>query len=86
MFTLVTIMNITIRDVNPRFWREMKVQAVKEGVAVGQALNLALENWLTQIKQKPAKKKKSFWELAPYSYEGVDAGKLSTKIDEVLYG
>ena len=80
-------MNITIRDVNPRFWRELKVEAVKEGLTIGKALNLALERWLHEYKNKRSKiKTKSFWDLKPFKYEGEDAGKLSVKVDEVLYG
>ena len=80
-------MNITIRDVNPRFWRELKVEAVKEGLTIGKALNLALERWLHDYKNKRTKKvTKSFWDLKPFKYEGEDAGKLSIKVDEVLYG
>ena len=80
-------MNITIRDVNPRFWRELKVEAVKEGLTIGKALNLALERWLHEYKNKRSKiRTKSFWDLKPFKYEGEDAGKLSVKVDEVLYG
>ena len=80
-------MNITIRDVNPRFWRELKVEAVKEGLTVGKALNMALERWLHEYKNKRSKiRTKSFWGLKPFKYEGEDAGKLSIKVDEVLYG
>ncbi|MBI3027058.1 hypothetical protein HYY70_03005 [Candidatus Woesearchaeota archaeon] len=80
-------MNITIRDVNPRYWRELKVEAVKEGLTIGEAINIALEKWLHEYKNKEIKKRaKSFWDLKPFRYGGKDAGGLSTKIDEVLYG
>jgi hypothetical protein len=79
-------MNITIRGVNPRFWRELKVEAVKEGLTAGEAVNIALEKWLRECKIKEKKRAKSFWDLKPFNYEGEDAGKLSMKIDEVLYG
>lgn len=76
-------MNITIRDVNPHFWREVKIKAVKEGVTRGQAINLALNHWL---QEKTQKKQKSFLELEPFDYKGEDAKELSMKVDEVLYG
>ncbi len=80
-------MNITIRNVNPRFWRELKIEAVREGLTIGKALNLAIERWLNEYKNKRGKKKiKSFWDLEPFRYEGKDATKLSTKVDELLYG
>ena len=37
-------------------------------------------------KRKHKKKTKSFWDLRPFEYKGKDSGKLSAKIDEVIYG
>jgi len=79
-------MNITIREVNPRFWKELKVEAVKGGITIGEALNLAIENWLNNYKKREKKKTKSFWDLMPFKFEGKDAGHLSEKVDEVVYG
>ena len=87
MFTLVTIMNITIRDINPRFWKELRIEAVKEGMTAGQAVNLAIDKWLREYKNSgTAKKTASFWDLKPFKLEGKDSGILSTKVDEVIYG
>ena len=85
MFTYMTKL-ITVRDVNPSLWRELKVEAVKEGLTIGGAMNLALERWLHDKETKKTKKGKSFWDLKPFKFEGKDAGFLSTKVDEVLYG
>ena len=85
MFTLVTKMNITIRDINPRFWRELKVEAVKEGLTIGVAVNLALEKWLQEHRKKRKINAKNFWDLKPVKFEGKDAEQLSMKVDEVLY-
>jgi hypothetical protein len=79
-------MNITIRDINPRFWRELKVKAVREGMTIGEAVNVAIEKWLSEYKEKESKKTKSFWDLKPFKFEGKDAGQLSTKVDEIVYG
>lgn len=80
-------MNITIRDVNLRYWRELKIEAVREGLTLGEAINLALENWLQDHKSKSNKKSaKSFWDLKPVDFKGKDAEHLSTKVDEVVYG
>lgn len=80
-------MNITIRDVNPRFWRELKVEAVKEGLTIGEAINLALERWLHEYRNKQDRKKiKSFWDLKPFKFEEEGAEHLSSKVDEVVYG
>ncbi|GEM_PF-4501127 len=80
-------MNITVRDVNPHFWRELKIEAVKEGLTIGQTMNLALENWFRHHKGKKADKKaKSFWDIEPVVLDKKDAKNLSTMVDKVLYG
>ncbi len=79
-------MNITIRDINPRFWRELKVEAVKEGLTIGQTVNLALDKWLREYRHNEKRKAKSFWDLRPITLAGKEAEKLSTQVDEVLYG
>lgn len=80
-------MNITIRGVNPGFWRGLKVEAVRGGMTIGQAVNIALERWLHEHKSgRNGKKSKSFWSLKPVTMKGKDAAHLSAKVDEVLYG
>jgi ABC-type polysaccharide/polyol phosphate transport system ATPase subunit len=80
-------MNTTIRAVNPGLWKELKVEAVMEGLTIGEAVNHALEKWLHEHKKKAYRKKhKSFWDLEPIKFKGKDAKKLSMKIDKVLYG
>ena len=79
-------MNITIRDVNPRYWRELKVEAVKDGLTIGEAINLALERWLQEYKNiRKTKSAKSFWDLKPVKHKGKNFSRLSTMVDEVLY-
>jgi hypothetical protein len=77
-------MNITIRGINPKYWKEIRVKAVSEGIPTGEAVNLALKRWLETKKEK--KKQKSFLELEPFDYKTEDATKLSSQVDEVLYG
>ena len=84
MFTYMTKL-ITARDVSPNLWRELKVEAVKEGLTMGEAINLALEKWLHEHKNKK-KISKSFLDLEPLEFKGEDAKYLSTKVDEILYG
>ena len=80
-------MNITIRGINSRLWREAKSESVKEGLTMGQTVNIALEKFLKEHKSKKQDKKtKSFWDVNPYKFEGRDSGNLSIKIDEVVYG
>lgn len=79
-------MNITIRDIKPSLWRELKMETVKEGMTIGQAINLALENWIGEHRKGlGGHKMKSFWDLKPVKYEGKDAIHLSMKVDETLY-
>lgn len=78
---------ITIRSVNRGLWRELKVEAVKEGVTLGEALNTALQNWLQERKNAgKGSKSKSFWSLKPIRFEGADKEKISTLVDKTLYG
>ena len=80
-------MNITIRDVNPQYWKELKIEAVREGITVGQALNIALDKWLSSYKnKKEEKKKRSFWDMKPLEFEGQNSTQFSRTVDEVLYG
>jgi hypothetical protein len=81
-------MNITIRGINPKFWRQVRVKAVEQGMATGEAVNLALKRWIETKEEEKRKKKqkKSFWDLEPFEYKGEDAGKLSSKVDEIIYG
>ena len=72
---------------NRNLWRELKVEAVKEGLTVGEATNLALEKWLHENRNNGRKRNhKSFWDLEPIAFEGKDAKELSRKVDEILYG
>ena len=78
---------VTVRAVNRGLWRELKVKAVKEGMTLGEAVNLALQKWLHEQKEANAGgKRKSFWNLKPFKFEGAGKEKLSTIVDETLYG
>lgn len=78
---------ITVRSVNRDLWRELKVAAVKEGMTLGETINLALQKWLQERKEANiGSKRKSFWNLKPIKFEGADKKKLSTLVDDTLYG
>lgn len=78
---------ITVRSVNSDLWRELKVAAVKEGMTLGETVNLALQKWLHERKDAGrGGKRKSFWSLKPIRFEGAGKEKLSTLVDETLYG
>lgn len=71
---------VSIRDVDVGLFRDFKAKAVKEGLNVGKALNMAMNQWLMQNKYR-----NNFLKLKP-----VDLGKgtenLSQDIDKILYG
>ncbi|MBI5037026.1 hypothetical protein HZC09_06830, partial [Candidatus Micrarchaeota archaeon] len=48
-------MNISIRGVDAKLFKEFKANAAKDGTGMGTALNVAISNWLAS---KKAKKKK----------------------------
>lgn len=78
---------ITVRSVNKDLWRELKITAVKEGITLGEAMNLALQKWLQEKKYAcRSGKRKSFWSMKPIKFEGADKEKLSELVDETLYG
>ena len=81
---------VTVRAVNRGLWKELKVTAVKEGMTLGEAVNLALQKWLQERKGAgKAGRRKSFWSLKPIKFEGAEKGelkKLSALVDETLYG
>jgi hypothetical protein len=40
--------NIHVRDVDTATWRELRAEAVRRGVPVGQLLSQAIREWLAQ--------------------------------------
>ncbi len=77
-------MNITIRGVDTKVFREFKAEAVKEGAKLGNAFTKAMKFWLDK-KGKEKHGKKSLLELKPFDW-GTGTEKSSVKIDETLYG
>lgn len=78
---------VTVRSVNRGLWRELKVAAVREGITLGEAMNSALQRWLHEQKARTMSgKRKSFWNLQPIKFMGADKKKLSTLVDDTLYG
>lgn len=80
-------MDVTIRNVNADFWRDFKATAIKEGLAVGEAINLALKKFMTEtVEKKKTKKHVEIWDLKPVKFKGPDAAHISENVDEILYG
>jgi hypothetical protein len=79
--------DVTIRNVNPEFWRGFKASAVKEGLSVGEAINLALKKFTTETEtKKTTKKHKEIWDLEPVDFNVPDAEHFSQNVDKLLYG
>ena len=73
-------MQVSVKDVDEKVFREFKGEAVKEGLKVGQALNVAMMYWVWQ-REKPMKKLQDF--------KPIRLGKphrTSEEIDDILYG
>ncbi len=74
-------MQLSVRDVDKKVFREFKAQAVREGMPVGKALSLAMVFWMGQ-NAKPVKSIKDL----KIANLGKGTEKLSEEIDKILYG
>lgn len=74
-------MTTTIRNVNKKIFAEFKAEATREGLSVGEALNMAILAWLERRK----KKKLSLKDFKPTNW-GKGTEKTSEEIDKILYG
>ncbi len=73
-------MTITVRNVDEELFKEFKVEAVKEGIPIGKALNMAMVQWISQHK----KPRKSLLDYKPTSW-GKSTEHTSEEIDAILY-
>jgi len=74
-------MNISVRGVEDRLFKEFKAEAIKEGKKIGEALNEAMELWL-KARKKRAKFK---LRLEPFDW-GEGTERLSMEVDKAIYG
>lgn len=44
---------VVVRNVDPELWRELRAEAVRRGLKVGELLNQVIQHWLLQ-KDKPS--------------------------------
>lgn len=79
---MVVFVNISIRGVDAKLFKEFKAEAAREGTGMGTVLNVAISNWLSS---KNAKKKTNFLDLEPWDW-GSGNEKASSEIDDELYG
>ena len=77
-------MNISVRDVDPKAFREFKVKTVSQGTKTGVALTQAIKEWVEKGEKKK-KKKRSLFDLKPW-YWGKGNERASIEVDETLYG
>ncbi len=71
---------ITVKDIDEKTFRELKSYAIQNKVTVGRALTLAMHTFITHT-HKPKRKLSS---IKPFA-GGPDTTHLSEQIDEVLY-
>ena len=72
---------ITVREVNEHIFQEFKAQAVRKGLTLGAALDLAMEQFL----QDKETKQFLFTTLKPISW-GKGTEKTSEDVDRILAG
>ena len=70
---------IAIRDVDQDTFQEFKATAVRRGLKIGQALTLAMENFMSQ------QKRGKFTSLKPTDW-GKGTENISQEVDKILYG
>ncbi|MDY6769708.1 MAG: hypothetical protein SVU88_01920 [Candidatus Nanohaloarchaea archaeon] len=69
----------TIRGVDEELFNRFKSKAAEEGVTVGEAVNMAMLEWLSEEAEV------SIMELEPVSW-GEETANLSENVDAALYG
>ncbi|MBI2675308.1 MAG: hypothetical protein HYX24_02530 [Candidatus Aenigmarchaeota archaeon] len=74
-------MQLSIRDVDEKTFREFKAEATREGLPVGKAITLAMGFWL----QEHAKPIRNMLDFRSVNL-GKGSEKLSEEIDKTLYG
>ena len=76
---VVICVNITIRNVNRKIYQEFKAEAARRGLTMGQALTLAMKEFIT-----PEKKEISILDFKPFDW-GKGTEKTSEDVDKILY-
>ena len=71
-------MQLSVKDVDERVFRELKAESVREGVKIGKALNWAMKSWLDK------KPRLRFLDLKPKDW-GKGTERVSEEIDKLLY-
>ncbi len=74
-------MTTTIRNLDKELFNEFKSYTIKEGLNLGEALNLVMSEWLSR---KKTKKTLSLLSLKPISW-GKGTERVSSEIDKIIY-
>jgi len=74
-------MNITIRGVDEKIFKEFKAEAAREGKKIGEAMNEAMRVWLMRRRAK----KLRLLDLKPSDW-GEGTERLSVEINQIIYG
>ena len=82
--TLVICVNITIREIDDRIYRQFKMEVVRDGTKIGNALTMAMKMWLDYMR-KNKQTKKSILEVKPSDW-GKGNENASVEVDRTLYG
>ena len=75
-------MQLSVKEVDEKVFREFKAEAVREGFNVGKALTLAMMLWIHRTGKKP---RMNILNLKPKDW-GKGTERLSEEADEALYG
>ncbi len=75
-------MNLSIRDVDEKVVKRFKVQATDKGLKMGDALTMAMQEWIDTNK---VKNKVSILDYKPTDW-GPGTENASQEIDKTLYG
>ncbi len=70
----------SIRNLDPKVYKRLKLEAARKNIAVGDALSEAIELYLTQPNRKFDASK-----IIPFDW-GPGNERVSEEIDEILYG
>ncbi len=78
-------MNITVRGVDVKVFREVKTEAMRRKISLSQAVDSALKLWLKTRKPQRKLVKTRLLDLKPIDF-GHGSEKASSQVDEIVYG
>ena len=78
----MSCMNITIRNISRKLYQEFKAEAARRGLKVGEALTLAIQEF---VKSERKSGTLSILDFEPFDWgEGTET--VSEDVDKILYG